>query len=442
MGNIILHDLHVAKDEAGVLHFYKDGVYVSHGDDAVGEMYLKYLRAMNWEHKWSMHLETKIIAYITRDAKHLLDRPEFNRINLLNGIYDIYKPPELAFGPSSPDYLTTVQIPIRFDPEATCPRWDRFLWEVFPEGVELLYEIVGMCMIPFTKIQKCIVLLGTGNNGKGVFLRGLEAAIGTDNVSNVPITKLHDRFSTSMLVGKLINVFGDLPMRALEETSVFKALTGEDSITVEYKGKQGFRYRPFCRYIFSTNKRVEAKDDASSGFLRRFLEIPFTRVFDSDPKKGEALEEGLKDPDELSGVFNRVRLLLPNLIENGFTITEQVAQLVENFIPIPPNILIWLKNNICEAESAAMPVTAFWNYYVTNCPTPDDGNGFDKVKLIAYLKAAFPNMIHGKTVRYWSGEKPARSYWGIRLIKFEDQKALLDQTLKWQRQRGGDLDDL
>jgi P4 family phage/plasmid primase-like protien len=374
----------------------------------------------------------KMIRYIGGCVPELLHCPDLYRINLLNGVYNINETEDRVLSPQDASYLTTTQIPINFDPSATCPAWDKFLSEIFPEGVTLLQEIIGLCMIPFTSLQKCIVLLGTGSNGKGVFLRGLQAAIGVDNICNVPLNKLsgpQERFNTASLVGKLVNVFGDLPVKNIQDASQFKALTGEDTVTVEYKGKQPFSYKPFCRLIFSCAKKVESEEDKSIGYQRRLLHIPFVRQFELNPKVGQDLSEILSSPNELSGLFNKIRKLLPNLITNGFTFTPDIAALIDNYISIPPITQSWLKATFVEDENSYVPARAFYSYYAVHCPLPDSTESRDhRTTCVMCIRGVFPDVIANITTRFWKGVSPIKAYKGIRFIDPSIATEVLDHA--------------
>ena len=123
--------------------------------------------------------------------------------------------------------------------------------------------------------------MGAGSNGKSVYLKGLESAIGEDNVSNIPLHTLtdgKDRFSRAGLVGKLVNIYADLSDKELNDTSAFKAITGEDSIMVEYKGKQAFKFNSFARLIFSANNKVCTQDE-STGYKRQLFMFHFSARF-------------------------------------------------------------------------------------------------------------------------------------------------------------------
>src|ERR1035437_78978 len=120
MADLILHDLRLAKDPTQSLYFYKSGVYVKDGETAVKEMYKKYMNAFGWRDRWNDRLEDRIIKFLKTEkaVPDLLDRPILNKINLLNGIYDLYEEEDKAFSYPSPDYLTTTQIPITYDPRS------------------------------------------------------------------------------------------------------------------------------------------------------------------------------------------------------------------------------------------------------------------------------------------------------------------------------------
>src|ERR1700690_3885209 len=88
MGKLILHDLHIAKDAAGNLYYYKGGKYHKNGESAIAETYIKILNFMQVPEDWNSSMNDRIIKWIGIQADKLLDRPELCRINLLNGIYD------------------------------------------------------------------------------------------------------------------------------------------------------------------------------------------------------------------------------------------------------------------------------------------------------------------------------------------------------------------
>lgn len=423
MGRYVLHNLPLAKDGAGYLYYYENGVYKPDGEHAVTEMMHRIFAKHGESETYTNRHRDEVVKYLMGAVWKIDDRPDLYRINLLNGLFDWR---DQTLYPHDPNYRTLVQIPINYDPDATCPTWDKFLNDLFPVGPSLLYEIIAWAMIPYTKLQKCIVLVGAGSNGKSTYLSALSKAIGDNNVSAVSLHKLtntQDKFYNAMLVGKLINKFGDLSNKDLQDVANFKALTGEDAITVEYKHKNAFSYTPFCRMIFACNKMVKAESDESMGFYRRFFNVPFTRQFDVDPRIGLELEEELQTPRELSGLFNKLALMIPAIVERGaFNITPAIASAIDNYQPIPPSVKKWLEANLVADEDGYLPHNAFYSYFTEHCYDP---NEFTRSRLIGYVKNLFPEVRANVNKRIWKNESGVKCFLGVKAIDPTVQSTIL-----------------
>src|SRR5262249_21334474 len=155
--------------------------------------------------------------------------PPTNVINVRNGLLE-WRTGILR--PHSPDVLTTNQLPVTWNPEATAPRTLQFFREVLPlDAIELIEEVTGYSLFARNPFRKAVMLLGPGGNGKSVLLRQISNLLGSDNVSSVPLQALsEDRFSAADLFGKLANICGDLDARTIERTDLFKQVTGGDVI--------------------------------------------------------------------------------------------------------------------------------------------------------------------------------------------------------------------
>jgi putative DNA primase/helicase len=408
---IIEHDVKFAKDPVGNLFYWEGGVFKRGGEQVISEMYKRWLVECQSLDDWRAGRAKDITEFISIDTPLLRERPPMEAINLLNGLYSWEK--QKLF-PHNPLWRSNIQIPITYDDSAECPIWDEFLSTVLPYsgGPNYLHEILGVCLIPFTSLQKSIVLVGEGSNGKSTFLNGLQNFIGHDNVCNIPLhilTSPTDRFSRAGIVGKLVNVFGDMSAKKIEDTQNFKAITGEDKILVEFKHKEAYYYQPFCKLIFSCNEVVKS-DDESDGYKRRFIHIPFTQRFKPDPKIGKELAESLADPKELSGLFNKVVRTLPNVVENGLTLTPQIVGIIDDWCPIPDDTKAFLAGALMSDPESKLPMTAYYNWHVSNCPTTE---AFSMLNLVKYIKSLFPGVISNRVCRIHG--KPTRCFDGIRL---------------------------
>jgi len=112
--------------------------------------------------------------------------------------------------------------------------------------------MLGYFLVPITKSQKCFAIVGAAGAGKSVLLNVLnEILLGSGNVSNVSWQSLNERFKTAELFGKLANIFADLPTKNIDDNGIFKALVGEDYLTVEKKNKDPFSFQSMARLLFS-----------------------------------------------------------------------------------------------------------------------------------------------------------------------------------------------
>jgi putative DNA primase/helicase len=128
-----------------------------------------------------------------------------------------------------------------------------------------------------------------------------------------------DKFATSDLYRKLANVCGDLDSRAMKQAATLKQLTSnKDRIRAQKKNEHAFPFVNFAKLIFAANLLPTSKDD-STGFYRRFEIIPFMHVFKED-EWDQAFLDNLTSQAEISGLFNKVVGLLPDLIDrHSFT---------------------------------------------------------------------------------------------------------------------------
>jgi putative DNA primase/helicase len=170
--------------------------------------------------------------------------------------------------------------------------------------------------------------------------------IGKGNASAMSLQRLEsDRFAVAALYGKLANICADLPSNKLKETSTFKAITGGDPLTGEYKFRDSFTFCPFCKLLFSANRMPLSPDD-SNAFFRRWLVIRFIRVFREGapgtlPQR--VLLERMTTPGELSGLLNLALVAGDGLRDRGhFTRSDSMAEAAREFRRTTDPFHVWL----------------------------------------------------------------------------------------------------
>lgn len=71
-----------------------------------------------------------------------------------------------------PNAFTLLRLRIRYNPEAQCPTFLRYLSELLaPDDIETLQQYMGYMLVPTTKVQKALFLQGFGGDGKSVLVK-------------------------------------------------------------------------------------------------------------------------------------------------------------------------------------------------------------------------------------------------------------------------------
>lgn len=407
LADAILEDDHFAQDAGGKLYRYSGGTYKQHAERYLRRRVKEILEDRSAADKWSSHRANEVVEYIRADAPELWERPPLNEVNVLNGILNVETK---RLRDHDPAFMSPVQIPVEHDPAATCAVWGKFVSETFPEDAQdLAFELAADLITPSRSVQKSVLLIGEGSNGKSTYLRALTAFVGSPNTAGVSLHKLEsDRFATARLIGKLANICPDLPSTHLTETSAFKAITGGDDLGAEYKYREAFEFRPYCRLVFSAN-HVPRSGDASHAFFRRWLVVPFERTFEPDEQiPREELDAKLSDPRELSGVLNRALDVLPRVRREGFTESVSMLEAWEEFRAMTDPVSVWLTQNTIEAAEAFVPKDALATAYNEFCDKVGRP-GMNKKGFGRALKRSLPQIedgqksVAGKMTWCWLG---------------------------------------
>jgi putative DNA primase/helicase len=331
-----------AQDAGGRLYHYKGGVYRPQGEKHVKVRVKSFLMGWGDTKAWSTKLAGEVVEFIRTDATELPDRPRMDVVNVENGMVRVA---DGVLLPHDPKYLSMVQLPVKYDPTATCPHIDAFVASTFPDDAHVLaWEIPGVLMVPATWLQKAILLLGEGCNGKSAWLSLLVRFLGKHNVATIPLHRLEaDKFSISRLVGKLANICADLPSEHLAGTSTFKAITGGDTLSAECKFRDSFDLDPFARLVFSANHPPRSAD-SSTAFCRRWLVVPFDHTFGpAEQIPRDVLDARLQAPEELSGLFNKAIEGLRRVQEQRrFSDPESTREAWRDFHATTDPLAVWL----------------------------------------------------------------------------------------------------
>ena len=235
-----------------------------------------------------------------------------NLIALSNGLLDldaVFADKSEITLPHSPRWFSETCLRYPFDANADCPRWIAFLkrnLEDDQERIALLQEWFGLCSTPDTSRQKFLVLEGEGSNGKSVVCAALEAVLGKENCSHVPLEVFGERFQLTPTIGKLANICSEVGELDKVAEGFLKSFTSGDTMQFDRKHKPPIQSVPTARLVLATNNRPRFSD-RSGGLWRRMILMPFRIVIGADdPSRVYGMDKPAwwESSGELPGIFN------------------------------------------------------------------------------------------------------------------------------------------
>lgn len=183
---------------------------------------------------------------------------------------------------------------------------------VEPKYKQMMYEIIAYCLYRDYPIHRIFCFTGSGRNGKSKFLGLINKFLGAENTSTSDLDLLMSRpFESFKLYKKLMCQMGETNYEGLKRTAILKQLSGQDLISFERKGKDGFSDYNYAKLLISTNG-IPITHDKSDGFYRRWLIVDFPNNF----PEGKDILKTIPD-EEYENLARKCMTLLPRLLNDG-----------------------------------------------------------------------------------------------------------------------------
>lgn len=264
-----------------------------------------------------------LLASVKNEAFTKLDAPDKYKVQFDNISFDV-RHGKLE---ECDTFFTLHQIPHNYDAKADCPKFKRFINNLFyEEDIPVIQEYLGYCLVPNTLAQTALFIVGEGGEGKSRITILMEHIIGHDNVVIGDFIGLQDKFSTTSLDKQMMFIDDDLSLEALDDTSNFKKIvTAETTMEVEPKGKPKYKTKLYSRILCCGNGAIQSKFDRSDGFYRRLLISKVKPVHYDKPDR--TLSDQLDK--EIPGIINWLLEGLCRVVRNGFIIEPSVRMTQE-----------------------------------------------------------------------------------------------------------------
>lgn len=270
-------------------------------------------------------IKLKTIVHAKQGSGHWIDCTtgrcpvgEFGRryVSFKNGILDLESLDLLAHDSA---FFNTYSLGFKYDPTATCPRWERALREWFPGDVESqqhLEEVIAYLVLSGIVLDKIFVWIGCTRAGKGVVARLVGAMLGNGFLTQ-SLDDLADRFALEDLIGVLVCHLSEAASTrdTRKVVALMKSISGRDykGTKIKKKGeKSEVNVTLQAKFLMTGNEDLTLTDD--SAVIVDRLDVMSWAVSFLD-REDASLEPMLGD--ELSGIFNRVLKAHARLVERG-----------------------------------------------------------------------------------------------------------------------------
>ncbi|ODJ66049.1 hypothetical protein BFR45_00165 [Brochothrix thermosphacta] len=288
------------------------------------------------------------------------DKVAFN-----NGVYDFTTG---RLSPHDPELMLLHGHDYNLTMQGEAVKTKKWLSDLMGESITYIMEMIGSCFYHGMPFQELTILSGDGSNGKSTLLNHITSMLGITNISSVALEQFADknnRFATSQVYLKEANIFADIDSKYLDKVSVIKALTGDDTILIEFKNKNPFSYKSFAKLIFSANELPSLKVN-THGDTRRFKIVPL----DTKITKEFISHHDLKAVErEIPSFAYECIEMFRKALERGYTSeSERMAEVKEQWLERNNPVERFLKEECSfDEKDAGHSATYVYSRYRTYC---------------------------------------------------------------------------
>lgn len=288
-------------------------------------------------------------------------------LNLINGTFSLHA---LELRPHAAEDLFTYQLDYRYDPQATCPQWEKFVSEVLvkegteetdPDLVLLFQELLGYSLTTQTKREIMVWMYGDGGNGKSVTVSIIHALLGPMATSvDFQSIGMPGNYDLADVPGKRVLFSTEAEKGGAVAEKYIKCIVTGDPIKARPIYGSPIEFRSAAKIWWAMNDRPIIKDTSDS-MWRRMRLLPFYRKFEDKAADVDLID---KLKTELPGILNwaikgLVRLTNNNAFTSSVAAENAKAQYREESNPVAR----WVNTmTVKTAHPATLAGALFENY--------------------------------------------------------------------------------
>lgn len=276
-----------------------------------------------------------------------------NVLGVPNGVVDLSTG---QFRKARPSDMVSLSTAAKYDVNATCPKFEKFIAQIAPsaEYLQYLQTLLGYLLIGSNREQHAYFMLGKGGNGKGTLTRIVEKVMGDAYCEMLSPAFVKNASKSSgngptpaimkLRHARAIFCTESERKRGVDEL-FFKQLTGNDALSGRHLYGEQVTFQPRGKLILTTNTMPDwaHEDDA---LWRRVVVLPFTKAFKGE-KRNNDLDNELAA--EASGVLNWMIKGAVQYLESGFPTCCEVEKATAHARQQADTVQTWIEEE-CEED--------------------------------------------------------------------------------------------
>ncbi|WP_245429957.1 phage/plasmid primase, P4 family [Mesorhizobium sp. WSM3859] len=266
--------------------------------------------------------------------------------------------------------MITQRVPVDYDPNATCPKWDEFVRDKLPiDAVRRMVQVAsGLGLVGLT-VQKLFFHYGKGANGKSVYMETLcrllgEVAVTLPSESFIGEGKAGGAANPDMarLYGRRFLRVKELPEGEDLRENLVKDLTGGEHFTVRDLFEGYFDFRPVFTGHMSGNgyPRISGTDN---GIWRRMAVIHWSKII-AEADQREFEEVVSEFVPEYPGILNWLIEGVLIFLREGLVIPDAVRLKTQEYRDEMDRTSAFCARCVVPDPAAELTAKQFYQAYV------------------------------------------------------------------------------
>lgn len=304
-------------------------------------------------------------------------------VNLSNGTLEIFENGDYYFRDFDKRDNLFYQLDFEFDPSAKTELFNKYLERVLPDEKDRLI-LAEYCGYVFTKnsvlkLEKVLILLGNGNNGKSLFYELLYSILGKHNISTYGMAALTNEngYYRSQIQHKLLNYSSELGVKL--DSTMFKILSSGESTSARSPYGKPFIIENYCRFMFNANELPHDFEN-NNAFFRRFIILNFDQTITEEEKDVELASKiiATEKPGIFIFILNGLRRIVTN---KKFTYSSKSEKILNEYKEQSDPIQLMMNElHYVPGVEHTIPLKESYEYFKNYCQE----SGFKIISIIKF----------------------------------------------------------